>query len=346
MAFNPSLLSKLEPSSLFTQPATIPNVTPQNVSPQFWLYNSGNDNTATVETNGYFFYFADWLNTLQYNNGQFFNVGDLIYCTCSDASVWLSVTQVQPQIQTLAATVGVNSVATADIQNQAVTAAKIANATITTTQISATAAITGTQLAAGANIAGTQLAAAANIAGSQLAAAAGIIGGQLANSTVTGSKIAPTTVAGSNMVNNTITATQLALSVPQTVTIAVNAATFKALYDTPLQIVAGVAGKLIVPIAMTVSMTFVSAQYTGGGVFNLEYDNVAHGAGVAASATVAAATINGWAASSAIMVAGALASSPFTSVVGKGLWLSNQSADFATGDSTFNITVSYYEYTA
>ena len=54
MAFNPALLSKMQPSSLFTDPATIPSVQPQNLIPQFWVYNAGNDNIATVETNGYF----------------------------------------------------------------------------------------------------------------------------------------------------------------------------------------------------------------------------------------------------------------------------------------------------
>ena len=58
---------------------------------------------------------------------------------------------------------------TNDLQDLAVTAGKIANSTITTTQISGTAAITGAQLAAGADIAGTQLAAAAAIARTQLA---------------------------------------------------------------------------------------------------------------------------------------------------------------------------------
>jgi hypothetical protein len=50
------------------------------------------------------------------------------------------------------------SVGTTQLTNLSVTAAKIANSTITTTQISATANITGTQLSASANILGSQLA--------------------------------------------------------------------------------------------------------------------------------------------------------------------------------------------
>lgn len=148
MAFNPALLVRMQPSTLFTQPATIPNVQPAKLAPAFWMYNAGSDVIATVEGNGYFYYFADWLNTLEYNNGQFLAVGDLIWAHCSDGDLWISVTQIQPIIETAAATTPPNSISTADIQNQAVTAAKIANGTITTTQISATAGITFTQLAA------------------------------------------------------------------------------------------------------------------------------------------------------------------------------------------------------
>lgn len=158
MAFKPQFLTKLEPSSLFTQPSTIPSVQPQVLPPNFWLYSSNGDDIATVSTNGYFVYFADWLNTLAYNNGQLFQVGDLIYINCSDGTGWLSVTQVQPIIETLAATLGPNSVTTADIQNGAVTSAKlaasaviagkIAAGTIVNADISAAAAIAFSKLAA------------------------------------------------------------------------------------------------------------------------------------------------------------------------------------------------------
>lgn len=51
-----------------------------------------------------------------------------------------------------------NAIDTGALQSQAVTAAKIANQTITTTQISGSANITGTQIAAGANLTGGQFA--------------------------------------------------------------------------------------------------------------------------------------------------------------------------------------------
>lgn len=96
----------------------------------------------------------------------------------------------------------------AKMANGFVTATQIANATITTTQISATAAITGSQLSATADIAGTQLAAAANIAGTQLAAAANIAGSQLsATAGIVGTQLASSTIADSNLVVVPFTAT-------------------------------------------------------------------------------------------------------------------------------------------
>jgi hypothetical protein len=100
MAFNPNNITKLQPSTLFTQPATIPSVQPPSTTPQFWLYNATTDSSATVEANGYFNYFADWQNTLLYANGQNFQIGDVIYAVCSDVNVFLYITAIVPGINT------------------------------------------------------------------------------------------------------------------------------------------------------------------------------------------------------------------------------------------------------
>ena len=170
MSFNPANLVKLQPSTLFTQPATIPNVTPSTVAPQFWLYNAGTDDVAAVTASGYFYYFGNTrtIDTLLYNNGQLFNIGDILWCVCNDDYVWVQITAIVPVITTTLVTADPSSVntlaiqngavTTAKIANNAVTAAQIANGTITTTQISGTAGITGAQLANG-TITSTQLAA-------------------------------------------------------------------------------------------------------------------------------------------------------------------------------------------
>lgn len=110
MAFNPNNISKLQPSTLFTQPATIPSVQSPALTPQFWLYNAlaSGDSSATVEANGYFYYFADWQNTLLYQNGQNFQIGDIIYAACTDVNVFLYVTAINPTINTQITSVSSN----------------------------------------------------------------------------------------------------------------------------------------------------------------------------------------------------------------------------------------------
>ena len=144
------------------------------------------------------------------------------------------------------------------------------------------------------------------------------------------------------LANNAVTSAKTAKNLLQYVAVPLTAAQFKALYDTPIQLVAaGGANTLIVVERAVLAMTFVSAQYTAGGAVALQYDSTVHGAGVLASATIAAATINADAASASNMMQGVLADGPFSTTVNKGLYISNDTADFATGDSTFVVHAWY-----
>lgn len=99
------------------------------------------------------------------------------------------------------------------------------------------------------------------------------------------------------------------------------------------------ANKLILIDRFTYEVDYGGVQYTNGGVTNLQYDSTVHGAGIAASDTTAAATINGWAADAFLTVNGALAGAG--TVVNKGVYLSNQTAAFATGNSPLTLHVFY-----
>lgn len=159
----------------------------------------------------------------------------------------------------------------------------------------------------------------------------------LANGAVTTAKIAA----------NAVDVAELALDTIQYVKVPVTAAQFKGAYAAPFVLIAAPgAGKMIVVDDAQYVMTFVAAQYTAGGVLALQYDSTVHGAGTLASATVAAATVNAWAVSSNIGVAGALANSAITTVQNKGLYLSNDTAAFATGDGTFEVHIAYRIVTA
>jgi hypothetical protein len=195
--------------------------------------------------------------------------------------------------------VAISNAGLTTIQNHAVTAAKMANATITTTQISATAGIVGTQLAAG---------------------------------TVTGTQIASNTVGDAEIAQNMLQY----ISVPMT------AAEWNGMYAAPfLMFLAGGAHTLITINQVAIEVIYGSAQFTAGGVVALQYDSTANGAGVPASDTIAAATVTGWAANTIIGVTGAISNGASAAIVNKGIYISNQTAAFATGDSTFLLHIWY-----
>jgi len=144
---------------------------------------------------------------------------------------------------------------------------------------------------------------------------------------------------------NKVLSSMISPLVEKYIAVPMTAANFKALYDTPLlMIAAGGANTLVVVKRAIVAMTFVSAAYAAGGVVGFQYDSTVHGAGVAATNTEAAADFFA-AASTAFQFIGVsgntVAISPFTTSVNKGIYLSNLTADFTTGDSTFVVHLWY-----
>lgn len=131
-----------------------------------------------------------------------------------------------------------------------------------------------------------------------------------------------------------------ALDVPNTnliyTTVAITAAQFNGMYAAPKLLVAAPgANKLIVLERMVLAMTFVAAAYAAGGVVGAQYDSTVHGAGVPASTTEAAADFFA-AASTSFELKGDLSTgAPFSTSVNKGLYLSNLTGAFTTGDGTW-----------
>jgi hypothetical protein len=158
----------------------------------------------------------------------------------------------------------------------------------------------------------------------------------IANSAVTTAKINA----------NAVTFAKLDTSVLQSATVALTAAQIKALYDTPVLLVAAPgAGKMIVIDSINWDITFVSAQYTADGAIAAQYGNTVHGAGPAASATIAAATLNAVAASTELSQNEVALNVAKTAASNVAVYLSNATADFATGDSTASLTVRYHVVT-
>jgi hypothetical protein len=156
----------------------------------------------------------------------------------------------------------------------------------------------------------------------------------IANGAVTGAKIAANAVDYAN----------LALDVSASATVTLSAAQIKALYDTPVQLIAAPgAGKLVIIDNILWDIAFGTTQYTAGGVLAAQYGNAAQGAGPVASGTLAAASLNGVAASGFLSNGGISGSLSVTKAasLNTAVYLSNQTADFATGDSTATLYVRY-----
>lgn len=111
-----------------------------------------------------------------------------------------------------------------------------------------------------------------------------------------------------------------------------SAAEWNGMYAAPFEIVeAPAAGFMHVVDRVVLQFTDGSAQFADGGAAALQYGDTVNGAGPLATATVAAATVNGWTADTAIMLAGALAATALASLEAEGLFMSNITGAFTTG---------------
>ncbi len=126
----------------------------------------------------------------------------------------------------------------------------------------------------------------------------------------------------------------------QYVNVTITAAQWLGMYAAPkLLLAAGGANTLHVVRNAMLEVDYGAAQFANGGVVAIQYDSTANGAGIAASSTIAAATVNGWAADNIAYMSGA--GTGLATAVNKGLYMSNQTAAFITGDSVINCHLWY-----
>lgn len=244
-----------------------------------WKYNAQADLQATVEAAGYFDTYASEL-----------KVNDLIYCIMADgAAIGLyNVSDITAGVVTMTgfATIGAGGVGTSQIDDLAVTTAKLAANAVTTAKIT----------------------------------------------------------------DANVTSAKIAANVIQYVAVTKTAANIIGMYaDTATNgvlIAAGGADTIHRVFNAELVVDYGSAQYTGGGAIALQYDSTDNGAGLAASATLAAATLNAYSADSTVGLAGASASGAASAKVNKGIFLSNATGAFANGDSPVDVHIWYATVTA
>lgn len=128
------------------------------------------------------------------------------------------------------------------------------------------------------------------------------------------------------------------LQVPLTnlnyVAVPITAAEFNGMYAAPVELVAaGGANTLLVLDKMDLLLTYGAAAYAAGGVVAVQYDSTANGAGVLASTTWAAAAFQVTASTGFAFNCSSTVAQTFSTCVNKGLYLSNLTGAFTTGDS-------------
>lgn len=246
-------------------------------APNLFTYGSPTDALATIAAANYFL-----------SEYASLSVGDIIIANGTDGSNMYIVATSSSSGVTVNSFTASGSVATANIQNNAVTYAKIQEA---------------------------------------------------ATHTLIGNPTGGTTEVSEITLGNSLEFSSTTLRVPLTnlnyAAVAITAAEFNGMYAAPKLLVAAPgANRLLVLDKLDLLMTYVSANYAAGGVAAVQYDSTANGAGVIASTTLSAATFQA-AASTGFMFNTGVVPQTFSTCVNKGLYLSNITGAFTTGDSTF-----------
>lgn len=164
--------------------------------------------------------------------------------------------------------------------------------------------------------------------------ASGVVGtANIQDGAVTAAKLATDSVTTIKIEDAAVTSAKIAADVLQYVAVPITAAEFNGMYAAPKELVAAAgADTLLVLDRVILAMTYGSAAYAAGGVAHVQYDDTANGAGVIASTTLAAASFQDTASTVYSFNAGVV-EYPFATCVNQGLFLSNITGAFTTGDS-------------
>ena len=139
-----------------------------------------------------------------------------------------------------------------------------------------------------------------------------------------------------------VESSMVAPSLLQYIMVPMSAAEFLGMYAAPkLLIPAAGANTLIRVHLATLELDYGGVQFAAGGPVVLQYTPTVNGLGPQTSVTVAAAIINGRTADSAIGINTAGPFADAADVVNQGVYLSNQTAAFTTGNSTVDVHVWY-----
>lgn len=120
----------------------------------------------------------------------------------------------------------------------------------------------------------------------------------------------------------------------------ITAAQWNGMYAAPKEILAAPGANLLYVVSHALlEVDYGGAQFAAGGVVALQYAATINGGGIKASDTIAAATVNAWAADNIAFLNGA--GTGLATAVNKSLCLSNATGAFTTGTSDINLHLWY-----
>jgi hypothetical protein len=307
MAFNLQRFTRhtlaFNSGSLTLEDASIAN------GPAFFSYASATDAIATIEAANYF---ND--ESVIYD----LKVDDVIMVIASDSNTFLQVatvdTTTSPKTITTVPFTAAATVDTANLVDGAVTNAKV-------------------NAAAGIEFSKLETLASTNIL---VGSAGGVATSRAMTGDITIGNTGVTAIGA-----NKVLSSMLSPLVMKYTTVAVTAAEFNGMYAAPkLLLAAGGANTLIIVHRIDLLMTYGAAAFAGGGVAAAQYDSTANGAGVIATSTLSAATFQATA-STGFMFNTGVVPQTFSTCVNKGIYLSNITGAFTTGDSNFVAHIYY-----
>lgn len=128
----------------------------------------------------------------------------------------------------------------------------------------------------------------------------------------------------------------------QKASVTMTAAEWLGMYAAPkLLLAAPGANKLIRVDAVVYEVNYGTAQFGGGGVVAPQYRNTINGGGTLCTGTIAAAVVQGWAADNISTEVAVEVGATAANTVNQGIYLSNATAAFTTGDSIVTVHLSY-----
>lgn len=149
-------------------------------------------------------------------------------------------------------------------------------------------------------------------------------------------------VTTAKIADDAVTSAKVDPTLIQYVAVPMTTAQVKGMYAVPYLLVAAAgANTEIVLHRSEVVFDYVAAQYLAGGPVAIQLDSTANGAGILMSSVISAATINGFAADSSVGVAGLSPGATLAAKENKGLYISNTTGAFTTGDGVFIVHVWY-----